>query len=425
MGGGASGTYAAIRLQQDFNKSVVVVEREKTLGGHTNTYHDPVTSSTIELGVVAFHDLPLVHNFFSRFDIPLTKLFFNSSLPSIDFQTGQPVYVPASLNATEGTFASWNQNLMRFPDLDKGYNFPVPVPDDIWRPFSQFAHINNLTAIIPYIWTIDQGIGDILNLPTIYVMKSFGSQMLRSLSAGFLATVRQDNHEIYDRALEHLQNTKSVLLNSSVVDMDRHALGPYGHAVVGTPSGRKLLRVKQFLFTLPPTLDVLTGFDLNHEETSLFSCFEHMDYFSGLLRNTPIPQNTTFSNKATNPDTYLLPRLPTTYTLGPTHSQSSLTSVKFGSNISMSVEQVQSQIINETGQVVPGKPAKFDAFVNHGPYALRVSPELIRNRFYQRLNNLQGHRRSFWTGAAWHTHDSSLLWNFTETIISKMRQDWT
>ncbi|KAJ5371521.1 uncharacterized protein N7496_007613 [Penicillium cataractarum] len=424
VGGGASGTYAAIRLQQDFNKSVVVVEREKTLGGHTHTYHDPVTSSTIELGVVAFHDLPLVHDFFSRFDIPLTKLFFNSSLPSVDFHTGQPVYVPASLNATEGTFARWNRNLMRFPNLNEGYNFPLPVPDDIWRPFSQFAHIHNLTAIIPYIWTIDQGIGDILNLPTLYVMKSFGPQMLRSLSRGFLATVRQNNHEVYDKALVHLQETKSVLLNSSILDMDRDAPGPYGHAIIATPSGHKLVRVKQFLFTLPPTLDVLTGFDLDHEETLSFSCFERMDYFSGLLRNTPIPQNATFSNKATNPDTYYLPRLPTTYTLGPTNAQSSLTNVKFGSNISMSVEQVQSQIIDETGQVIPGKPARFEAFVNHGPYALRVSPELIRSGFYQRLNNLQGRRRSFWTGAAWHTHDSSLLWNFTETIISKMQQDW-
>ncbi|CEJ57939.1 hypothetical protein PMG11_06614 [Penicillium brasilianum] len=424
VGGGASGTYAAMRLQQDFNKSVVVVEKEQTLGGHTHTYYDPVSSSTIELGVVAFNDLPLVHNFFSRFNIPLTRLFFNSSLPSIDFRTGQPVYAPASLNATEGTFERWNQNLMRFPNLDKGYNFPLLVPDDIWRPFGQFVKTHNLTAIVPYIWTIDQGIGDILNLPTIYVVKSFGPQMLRSLSTGFLATVRQNNQEVYDRALAHLQRTESVLLNSSVVGMNRDAVGPSGHAVVATPSGHKLLQVKRFLFTIPPKLDVLTGFDLSHQETSLFSGFENMAYFSGLLRNMSIPQDTTLSNRATNPFTYYLPRLPTTYTLGPIHARSSLTSVKFGSNISMSVEQVRSQVMDETGQVAPGKPVRFEKVVNHGRYALRVSPELIRSGFYRRLNNLQGRRRSFWTGAAWHTHDSSLLWNFTEIIISKMQQDW-
>jgi hypothetical protein len=293
VGGGATGTYAAIRLQQDFNKSVVVVERENKLGGHTHTYHDPVSSSTIELGVVAFHDLPVVHKFFSRFNIPLTKLFFNSCLPSIDLQTGRPVYIPASLNATERTFEKWNRQLMRFPSLDEGYVFPLPVPDDLLCPFGQFARNHNLTALIPSIWTIDQGIGDILNLPTLYVMKSFGPQMLRSLSSGFLATVRQNNHEIYEKALLDLQTTKSVLLSSSLVAMDRDNPGSYAHAIVATPSGQKLLRVKQFLFTIPPKPDILTGFDLDNEEALLFSYFKHMDYFSGVLRNTPIAQKTT------------------------------------------------------------------------------------------------------------------------------------
>lgn len=425
VGGGATGTYAAIRLQQDFNKSVVVVERETKLGGHTHTYHDPVSSSTIELGVVAFHNLPLVHGFFSRFDIPLTKLFFNSSLASIELRTGRPVYIPASLNATERTFEIWNRQLMRFPSLDEGYIFPLPLPDDLLRPFGQFARIYNLTAIIPFIWIIDQGIGDLLNLPTLYVMKSFGPQMLRSLSSGFLATTRQNNHEIYEKALVSLQPTKSVLLSSSVVVMERDNLGSYGHAIVDTPSGRKLLRVKQFISTIPPKPDLLAGFDLDNEETRLFSHFKHIDYFSGILRNTPIAQKTTLSNRATDPFTLYLPRLPATYTLGPTNVPSCLTSVKFGSNISMSVAQIQSQIIAETSRVIPGKHAEFEAFINHGPYALRVSSESIRSGFYQSLNDLQGRRRSFWTGAAWHTHDSSLLWNFTETIISRMQQDWT
>lgn len=424
VGGGATGTYAAIRLQQDFNKSVVVVERENTLGGHTHTYHDPVSSSTIELGVVAFHDLPLVHKFFSRFDIPLTKLFFNSCLPSIDLRTGRPVYIPPSLNATERTFEKWNHQLLRFPSLDEGYIFPLPVPHDLLRPFGQFARNHNLTAIIPSIWTIDQGIGDILNLPTLYVMKSFGPQMLRSLSSGFLTTVRQNNHEIYEKALVDLQATKSVLLSSSVVGMERDNSGSHAHAIVTTPSGQKLLRVKQFLFTIPPKPNILTGFDLDNEEIRLFSYFKHMDYFSGVLQDTPIAQKTTLSNRATNPFTFYLPRLPTTYTLGPTNVQSSLTSVKFGSNISLSVMEVQSQIIAETSRVIPGKHAQFKAFIKHAPYALRVSSGLICSGFYQSLNDLQGRRRSFWTGAAWHTHDSSLLWNFTKTIISQMQQDW-
>jgi hypothetical protein len=154
---------------------------------------------------------------------------------------------------------------MQFPSLDEGYIFPLPVPDDPLRPFGRFGCIYNLTAIIPSIWTIDQGIGDILDWPTLYVMKSFGPQILRSLSSGFLATAGQNNREIYENTLADLQKTESVLLTSSVIDMERDNLGSYGHAIVATPSGHKLLRVKQFLFTIPPKPDILTGFDLDDE----------------------------------------------------------------------------------------------------------------------------------------------------------------
>ncbi len=51
IGGGSSGTYAAIRLR-DMGKSVVVVEREAVMGGHTNTYVVPGTGQTVDYGVV-------------------------------------------------------------------------------------------------------------------------------------------------------------------------------------------------------------------------------------------------------------------------------------------------------------------------------------------------------------------------------------
>jgi heterodisulfide reductase subunit A-like polyferredoxin len=43
IGGGATGTYSAVRLREDFNKSIVIVEKTGRLGGHTETYIDPIT----------------------------------------------------------------------------------------------------------------------------------------------------------------------------------------------------------------------------------------------------------------------------------------------------------------------------------------------------------------------------------------------
>src|SRR5262245_48490185 len=42
IGGGSAGTYTAVRLR-DLGKSVVVVERSGRLGGHCETFYDPVT----------------------------------------------------------------------------------------------------------------------------------------------------------------------------------------------------------------------------------------------------------------------------------------------------------------------------------------------------------------------------------------------
>ena len=53
IGGGATGTYAAINLKL-LGDSVVVVEKENILGGHTNTYTDPSTGVNVDYGVQAF-----------------------------------------------------------------------------------------------------------------------------------------------------------------------------------------------------------------------------------------------------------------------------------------------------------------------------------------------------------------------------------
>jgi monoamine oxidase len=59
IGGGASGTYAAMRLR-DMNQSVVIVEQKDRLGGHTDTYTGPATKAKIDLGVIVWHNLDIV-----------------------------------------------------------------------------------------------------------------------------------------------------------------------------------------------------------------------------------------------------------------------------------------------------------------------------------------------------------------------------
>nr|BFF21828.1 hypothetical protein GCM10025730_53490 [Promicromonospora thailandica] len=49
-----------------------------------------------------------------------------------------------------------------------------------------------------------------------------------------------------------------------------------------------------------------------------------------------------------------------------------------------------------------------------------MSAEAVRAGFYRRLGSLQGRNRTFYSGAAFHTHDSSLIWQFTETLLPRI-----
>ena len=49
IGGGVAGTYAAVQLH-DQKRSFVLIEPQDYLGGNTETYTDPSTNTSIDLG---------------------------------------------------------------------------------------------------------------------------------------------------------------------------------------------------------------------------------------------------------------------------------------------------------------------------------------------------------------------------------------
>ena len=89
VGGGSGGTHAAIRLK-DKGKSVIVIEKSHKLGGHTETYTDPQTHQTVDMGVVIWHNTTHVTDYFKRLDIPLTgSQFYSAAEFDYDLRTGK------------------------------------------------------------------------------------------------------------------------------------------------------------------------------------------------------------------------------------------------------------------------------------------------------------------------------------------------
>jgi hypothetical protein len=252
IGGGSAGTYSAIRLQQ-LGKSVAVVEKEPILGGHTNTFIDPITSTPIDYGVQFWEDTPVVQNYLASLGVLLTPVFSNASSPFVTHLAdlgGSGAIIPASAlprSNPASDFAIYSAQLAKFPVDDGFLGLPYPVPDDLLLTFGDFINKYKLDALAFLVYQYAEGLGNILAQTTIYVMKNFGPAVIGGISDHFVVTTHHNNHELYDKAKAqlgsnalismYLRRTNSSCHSSSVPTYDLLETKYY----LASPSGRILI----------------------------------------------------------------------------------------------------------------------------------------------------------------------------------------
>jgi hypothetical protein len=191
---------------------------------------------------------------------------------------------------------------------------------------------------------------------------------------------------------------------------------------IESPTGIQVVKAKKLLIAIPQKLDNLYRFALDSREAKLFGEFVNTGYYTCLMKNTGLPANfTSYSVSADLP--YNLPQLPGVYSIFPTAIQG-VFDIKYGSPKGLPDDFVQQEILtyvkelqeNGLAEKVAGEP-EFVKFKSHTPFELTVARDEIARGFYKDLYALQGHRNTWYTGAAFHTQDSSMLWNFTESYV--------
>ena len=189
-----------------------------------------------------------------------------------------------------------------------------------------------------------------------------------------------------------------------------------------TPHGPREIRCKQLLITCPPTLDNLRVLDLDTQEASTFGRFRSNFYWTGLLELSSVPAGLSIKNIGAG-TLYNLPPLPGIDHLSPTQIPG-IWNVKYGSPTRLRDHDVKQRIVEDVERLhdratFPGRPrvVDFTVFSAHNPFELRVSSEKIAAGFYTQLGSLQGRNRTFYNGAAFHTHDSGLLWQFSNDHV--------
>ncbi|PGG97057.1 hypothetical protein GX51_07509 [Blastomyces parvus] len=431
VGGGSSGTYSAISLQ-DKGQSVIVIEKQDRLGGHADTYVDPATGTPIDLGVLTFHNISVVTDFFRRFDVPLSAADgYSTSLSYYDFRSGEEVTQRYNPPAQEvgAAMATYLAQYAKYPSLRNGTFLPNPVPEELYMSFGEFVEKYGIQAIVPTFYSTNPGVGEILSNPTVEQFRTMTPEIVMGLAGGFLSPARRNSAEIFTRAADELSSSSSLLLSSEVLYTHRSHGSKCGvKLVVRTPNGLKLIVAKKLLIAIPPKLDILAPFDLSATEKSLFGKYIATGYYVGLVKNSGMPDDALVFNAAADNTKYAFPHLPGAYSFLPTGvpglhrvyyatPQSSKSFPLSGDAAKADITKAIKQLQNKNPDKFPAGEPEFVTFSSHAPFGLQVSAEDIKDGFYDKLYKLQGERNTYWTGAAWRAHDSSLIWRYSEEFV--------
>ncbi|KAL8721829.1 MAG: hypothetical protein Q9225_001584 [Loekoesia sp. 1 TL-2023] len=422
VGGGASGTYAAAALH-DKGKSFVLIERNGRLGGQTETYTDPSTGTKADYGVQAYNNDSITLDFFARFKVPVAEFTFPPPSTPVyaDFTTGDLVkgFKPGTVGS------DYIAQLNRYPYLHHGFLLPDKVPEDLLLPWGKYIEKYSLQDSA-WATTVARPAppGNLLELLAIYVFNALNPEEV-ALGQGRGAAIqpaRHDNSELYENVYNELK--ANVLLSSTVIAARRsNTRGGGVQLVVKTPTGNKLIIAKQLLLGIQPLLDTMKPFGLDSKEQNTLSKLKGYPYYTGLVSNTGLSDDSWYTNVAAN-NQYNVPSLPDFPFFKPTPIKGQF--LYWYSALQPTLrEQIESEAtatINKlhaiAGTKALAKP-KFDAFANHSPFHIYASAEDIANGFYRDLYALQGYRNTWYIGAMF-VLGSSPLWNATANLLPEI-----
>jgi hypothetical protein len=441
LGGGASGTYAAVSLREDLNTSMIVIEPKNRLGGHVDTYTIPDTNTTIDYGVQSYMHYGPADAFFKRMGVGFGGPYSprRSTNLNIDLETGRLLseYVPPTANEINQAMEIWLKIIEQYESyFNPGYwDFFAPrdIPEELLMPFGEFATMYGIGAAAPRIAAISNvGLGGLKKVLTLYMVMYFGAPIARDFLANSLFVPQGSNSLVYQHAYDLLKN--DVLLESRVVETERSKNKV--RLVVESVNGRRqLVKAKRLLVSAQPSLSNLASLNLDEKEEAVFSTWLPIWSFVGIVKAPCIPENysLSFVSPAAVPYDHLAVRdspwtlrFDSTGPVGLGHFR-----ILFGANYTITSPQVREKIETELQRIMDagtvnltGKcDIEWKAMSDHHSVAWGQSAEQLRGGFMQKLYGLQGHKGTWYTGGLWCGIYSSNVWALTATVLPKLLKD--
>ncbi|KAJ6107200.1 hypothetical protein N7523_008523 [Penicillium sp. IBT 18751x] len=422
LGGGATGTYAAVQLREQ-GYSVALVEKKERLGGHAETLYLP-NDKYVNYGVEGYFNNEITTNFFRQLNVDYEPLLPGSIISeNVNFNTGERVLPGSEVLGTVAGAVLYRASIEQFDYLASGaYYLPDEVPEVLLRPFREFVEAHALQGALDVIFMFAENVGNILDAPLLYIIQNFGITHINALLEGGYIRPKNGTYELFGKAADYIDN-ENIFYETIVTQAKRNSTGV--ELVVESANGsRKLIKAKKLLITFPPTLSALNGIDLREEETSLFARWSYKNYYAAAITNTGLPDgiNVANTNPKNQPGSLPLPpfQWELEYSGVPGYF---MTKIVAESNFTAedAKELIKSDLerMGKTG-VFSTKEPEIVAFASHSPETLIVSTDDVRDGFYRKLYALQGQQSTYYTGYTFCTDYSTPLWNYTSSVLDMM-----
>ncbi|KAK3332835.1 hypothetical protein B0T19DRAFT_112206 [Cercophora scortea] len=456
IGGGAAGSHAAVRLREDFKKSVVVVEKDVLLGGHVDTYIDK-TGAPRDYGVQCYFTYDDALDFIRRPALNLTLMpglsraatGFEATVRNVDFTTGKELAnftAPDAMVEIGAIVAMYQVLTSKGYDkmIEPGfYNLPAgpQIPDDLLLPVGQFAAKYNVTAALAKMYESTGGgpqarDSNFLNIMTLTFLQSFSPSWMKVFfGAADLFYVQGGNQKLYDAIATLLG--KDVLYSTTVTSTERTATGV--KVKVRGPSGTKVIKAKKLLVAIPPTRENLAPFDLNAEETDIFAKPTYGRYGTAIVTHPKLTPGQELHNMPTSAiaDPYA-PFLNTAHVLtfssygtdtdlfsiGVSSSGSSYAAFDERAATRVAQQSLEKMALAGTLPKLGCKKLTVVEWSDHGPGGFGVTPAEMRAGWMDRMYGLQGKRSTWYTGNAIAIDFTTQLWKMNDETIKRMLAAW-
>jgi hypothetical protein len=359
----------------------------------------------------------------------------------IDYKTGKPV---PDYKAPEA--ADMYAALQRYLDVIEKYedmvlpgffNFPEPasIPEDLLMPFGEFVEKYDLAAAVPQIWdSTAQGLGDTMNVPTIWVVQASGIPMVRALLGTGAAAVPESGrlYDLFESVANFLGD--DVLYSSTVVSSkrynNRNPQKDISLQVKGADGKTTCIEAKRLLLAMEPTPENLAPFDLDANEKDILGRFQFPTVYAGILHHPSLQNLNAYTDRSSEPASYnytafpVAPQVGRIDYLGGTENLFQFTAVGTSDDTAESMQALIAKSI-DTMVAAGTLPAaegsvSYDIFANHGHMHAHVSADELRAGFMQKLYSLQGLRNTYYTGAAFSAGFTTVLWEYNKVLLPKL-----